>query len=328
MTQLKSSDVYLISASNTIDHELNKNTERAYNKVIGKGRKPLINRWTLKDKTFVEICYPVTGLNDEQVKDVLDANKQEYCIAITKEGNVRLISSNKVDESNAFTNDFAADIENDKLALNAVIRLLYSVVLDYDKLPPQIQNAIEQELLRREANQKQSDDVLANLEKWYKKGQYYVKQECLEKALEYFDRILESDPTDSVVWGDKGETLAKLQRFEEAVNCYSMAIKTGASTSWILNGKGIAHLYLKEYTNAATCFIFALKSDDKNADTWNNLGIAFDHLQRYNDSVNCFDRSLQIKQNSGVLENKGKLLEKLGMHEEAAKCYDESRRLR
>lgn len=146
-----SDDVYMIGAGNTVDHELNNNTEKAYNSALKDGRYPLINHWISKttNKVFIEICYPVSGITEQEVKQLLVDKNQEYGVALTKEGNARWIAGKPVDEDLTFLNTFAPHVLNRELPLGAIIRLLYSTALHHDMLPVPIQKAVDKEMERR-----------------------------------------------------------------------------------------------------------------------------------------------------------------------------------
>ncbi len=56
------------------------------------------------------------------------------------------------------------------------------------------------------------------------KGIDMVKRGLYEKAIEYYDRALEINPSSSDAWNNKGVALYNLSRVEEALECYERAL--------------------------------------------------------------------------------------------------------
>jgi tetratricopeptide (TPR) repeat protein len=74
------------------------------------------------------------------------------------------------------------------------------------------------------------------------------------KAIEYFDKALELEPSNEITWVDKGVALRALGRYEDAIQCFDRALKINIRyvTAW--QNKAQAHEVLAQYKEALECY--------------------------------------------------------------------------
>jgi tetratricopeptide (TPR) repeat protein len=173
---------------------------------------------------------------------------------------------------------------------------------------------------------------------WYGKGLVLNKMGLYPEAIMCFDEILTKlNPKYVSAWNNKGLSLIKWKRPKEAIECCNKAIdiKHDNSTAW--NYKGLAFENLKEYEKAIECYDEALKILESKSDNdfalsvWSNKGHAYenwgdedikvDRDEKYENALECYERALEIKPDTAIAwNNKGRVLKKLGRHNEALGC--------
>src|SRR3989344_4674899 len=128
----------------------------------------------------------------------------------------------------------------------------------------------------------------SQINEWISIGASLMQEGKFFEAIEYFDKILEVDPTDSIALGNKGAALTQLNKHEEALLVYDKALQIDPTNINILNNK------------AATLF---------------NLG-------KIDESLQTLDNILEIEpSNVNVLILKGKVLSETKRHGEAFSIF-------
>jgi tetratricopeptide (TPR) repeat protein len=60
---------------------------------------------------------------------------------------------------------------------------------------------------------------------WHKKGLEAYQQGDMDGALDNFERALEQNMQDEIIWNDKGHVLRKVGRYDDALKCFNLALK-------------------------------------------------------------------------------------------------------
>jgi len=128
----------------------------------------------------------------------------------------------------------------------------------------------------------------SQIKEWSSIGISLMQEGKFFEAIEYFDKILEVEPNDSIALGNKGAALTQLNKYEEALLIYDNALQIDPANINILNNK------------AATLF---------------NLG-------KIDESLQTLDNILEIEpSNVNVLILKGKVLSEEKRHDEAFSIF-------
>ncbi len=155
-------------------------------------------------------------------------------------------------------------------------------------------------------------------------GRRYLEQGHHEKALEYFDKAIESDgKPDS--WLGKAEVLVQLKRYAEALQCFDMAIGlAGDAACW--HGKGSALLQAGMVEKAVECFDNAIKLKPDYSDAWFGKGESLHKLQKLEEAANCYSAAVKINPgNASAWKNLGDILRlTTAGYPEAVKCYNKA----
>lgn len=124
----------------------------------------------------------------------------------------------------------------------------------------------------------------------------------LHEALRCFNRATELDDKYLLPWINKGNVLSELRRYNEAMQCYDKAIEIDPNDASAWNNKGNLSAILGRYDEANTYFEKALQSLPEYASAWNNKGDALNHLGQYAEAKTCFEKALEVSAASNRIE--------------------------
>lgn len=67
-----------------------------------------------------------------------------------------------------------------------------------------------------------------------------ISDKSVAKVFKYFDRAINSDPTDSLAYTNKGNALSNLKKYTEAISYFDKALHFDKNNAYAFNGKGHA----------------------------------------------------------------------------------------
>lgn len=123
-------------------------------------------------------------------------------------------------------------------------------------------------------------------------GTALMFSECLEDAIEQFDKAIKINPQHAVAWNNKGVLLSRLGKYEDAI----------------------------------TYFDKALEINPKLADAWYNKGASLVKLGKDKEAITCLDKSIEINPQNDAWDYKGRALWGLGKIREGITCFEKARR--
>ena len=138
------------------------------------------------------------------------------------------------------------------------------------------------------------DKPLGTPDTYLKLGNFEYDSKNYERAIEYYDKIIEIDIRNANAWNNKGNALCNLRRYDEAIRCYDKALEIDPEYANAWNNKGVALGNLGRYDEAIRCYDKALEIDPEYANAWNNKGVALGNLGRYDEAIRCYDKALGI----------------------------------
>lgn len=182
-------------------------------------------------------------------------------------------------------------------------------------------------------NLDKSNDLEHDFKYWFGKANDLIQQGKLEESIEYFDKAIELNPTESLLWYMKGRLLIdlnrcdeaielldksfdlnplqirslctkgiayeKLGKYDEAMACYDEAIILEPDDVNAYGLKGTLYLmHLKDYDNAIKYLNQAKRIDPKNSMTWNNLGDAYLNIGEFEKGLDCCEKARYLDPNN------------------------------
>ena len=105
------------------------------------------------------------------------------------------------------------------------------------------------------------------------------KEQLLKKAVNCYNKAIESDPNCIEAWYEKGNTLLLMKKPDEAISCFDKALKIDKKHGKSWYKKGNALYRLKKYDEAITCFDKALEIFPKDRDIQSSKDLTLDALK-------------------------------------------------
>lgn len=175
--------------------------------------------------------------------------------------------------------------------------------------------------------------------KW--KGSFEESNKSFERALEIYDKKIETDPKDINAWENKSSVLLSMGRIEEAVSVMDSAIEKNPDNPEAWNSKGFTLITIatsalngsaRRYNESLQAFDKALELNTTkntiNAEAWRGKGVVYSDLENYSEALRCFDKATKIDPLYGqAWRSKGILLLKMGKPEESIQALDKALRI-
>jgi tetratricopeptide (TPR) repeat protein len=139
-----------------------------------------------------------------------------------------------------------------------------------------------------------------------------------QKALEYFRKATEADPSDADAWSGLGSCYAGLDHPEDAIRAYQQAIAADP-------GDGAAHLHLGNYlsrlgrwTEAEAAYQAAIAINPRFEAAYFNLGLVFSRQGRHEEGRQAFESVVRLNPEAAPAHyNAGLAYSQLGRFEKA-----------
>lgn len=155
------------------------------------------------------------------------------------------------------------------------------------------------------------------------KAQALTKLGKLSEAINVYQKILEINVNDSIIWYEQGKLQQKLANYNQALASYNMAVQVKPNFSQGLARKAEMLNELKNYQQALESSDKALSGDKIWGDTtlaylWIQRSTALVNLKKYEESIADAERAILLKQNYvEAWNNKAVSLWHLGKYKEA-----------
>jgi len=109
----------------------------------------------------------------------------------------------------------------------------------------------------------------------FEKAKEAVKVGEYEKSIEYFDKILEQEPSNIDVLINKGAALIELEKYQEAILGYDKILENDVNNIRALNNKGFALIKLEKYDEAVANFDQIFEIDPLHETALGNMSFLF-----------------------------------------------------
>lgn len=135
----------------------------------------------------------------------------------------------------------------------------------------------------------------ATAERFYMQGLGFLSRDDCEKALPYFKRAVDSDPTYAEAWAQTGFCNGILGRHEEALKASRQAIRLRPDSVESYVNIGSAYAYLGQYKDSADAYRQALRLDPDNPEVHYALGLIYNKMGRAEDEVQSYKQAIRLK---------------------------------
>ncbi|MEA5522808.1 tetratricopeptide repeat protein [Limnoraphis robusta CCNP1315] len=151
---------------------------------------------------------------------------------------------------------------------------------------------------------------------WYYRGLALTKINSFQDALISFNRAIRLNPENSEVWQYRGLALIELERYEEALASFNKAIELDDQYVSLWQIRGQVLYELKRYEEALASFNKAIELDDQDILLWQGQGQVLYELERYEEALASFNKAIELDfENIQLWNNRGRVLYELGDYE-------------
>ncbi|MEA5497464.1 tetratricopeptide repeat protein [Limnoraphis robusta Tam1] len=158
---------------------------------------------------------------------------------------------------------------------------------------------------------------------WWKQGACLTILKQYDRALECFNKAVEIEPKNLIVWFSKCLLLQNLNEDDEALACCNKIIEIDEPDQgliWFI--QGIILQKLKRYQEALVSYTKAIEIDSKYKLAWFRKGEVLNKLKLYPEALVCFEQVIELDKNFVYAWfQRGWTLEELGRYEEALQAY-------
>lgn len=142
-----------------------------------------------------------------------------------------------------------------------------------------------------------------------------------QKALEYFKKATESDPSDSAAWSGLGSCYAGLNNPEDAITAYKQAIEASPRDEASHFHLGNYYGKLGRFEDAIGAYREAIVINSQFEAAYFNMGLALSRMGRFNEGLNAFEAVTRINPEAApAYYNAGIAYSQVGSFEEAVKA--------
>lgn len=144
------------------------------------------------------------------------------------------------------------------------------------------------------------------------RGIVFLQDYEYQKAIESFDKALEANPLDKILYFYRGYSYLRLEEYERAVADLEKATILDQTNADAFSSLAAAYLELKEYEDAIRTATKAIILNPKDAASYFNRGIAYNFTQKYDKAYRDFNEVVNLEPtNDDAIINRDLLLKKV-----------------
>lgn len=155
-------------------------------------------------------------------------------------------------------------------------------------------------------------------ERLYSQGLAQLSRDDYARAVPYFEKAAETDPTYAEAWYQTGYCYGVLEKHNDALKASRQAAKLRPDWAAVHVNIGASTYALGQYKESVDAFRQAIKIDDGNPDTQYSLGLALGKLTRTDEEILAYRRAIAIKPDHAAA------MEKLGLAQFKQKRFAEA----
>ncbi len=121
-----------------------------------------------------------------------------------------------------------------------------------------------------------------------------IQQGKSGEALQYIDKVLDTDQNLAMAWWVKGEALDRLERLPEAIKCYDKAIALDPLNEEALLSRGLTYDKLGDYGPALVNFTTYRALSPASLIGFYHEGMAHFKLGQYELAITVFDQAIKL----------------------------------
>ena len=160
-------------------------------------------------------------------------------------------------------------------------------------------------------------------ERLYSLGLAQLSRDDYGKAVTFFEKAAETDPTYAEAWYQTGYCYGALDKDADALRASKQAVKLRPDWAAAHINVGASSYALGQYKEAVDAFRQAIRLDESNADAQYSLGLALGKLARTDEEILAYRRTIAIKpDHANAIEKLGLALFKLKRFSDAVAAFE------
>lgn len=154
-------------------------------------------------------------------------------------------------------------------------------------------------------------------------GVLYFHSSQSDKALEFFIRAVQQEPSNGLYQRNLGELCRRLGKIDQAILCAKAATKLDSKNAEPFYNLALAYTDDGQIDKAIAAYRKAVKLNPKHGLAWNNLGSALEHQGNKKSALIAYENAVEI--NSGHAEaqnNRGAIYSEMGRLDDARSSFN------
>ncbi len=159
-------------------------------------------------------------------------------------------------------------------------------------------------------------------------GEIYQKFEDFKSAINYYYKVIKSNPQDSAAYNHRGNAKGKLGEFQGAIRDFHQAIRLNPENWMAYHNCGIAKNKLGMFKDAIKNFDEAIRLNPNDHVAYNNRGVAKQNLGNIQNAISDYDEAIKLNPKYSVAyHNRGIAKSNLNNFQDAISDFDETIKL-
>ena len=129
------------------------------------------------------------------------------------------------------------------------------------------------------------------------KGTILAEKKQYDEAISNFDKAIELDPDNSVIYVKRGDAYDEKKQPEQALADFNRAIDLDPKNSMAYRGRGLVHHTKKRLDEALADYNKAIELDPNNAKAYNSRGSYYRDKKRYDEALTNYSRAIELDPN-------------------------------
>ncbi|MEH2178588.1 tetratricopeptide repeat protein [Nostoc sp.] len=139
-------------------------------------------------------------------------------------------------------------------------------------------------------------------EKYFNDGVTFEKQNNYEKAIDFYTKAIEYNPSNSEAYFGRANVYDELENYINAIYDYSEHIKISGGTFQGFNNRALVYMQLEQNENAISDFEQAIRLDSTRPYPYQSLGTLLWEQGKLTRSIELLKKALQLYQNDNNIE--------------------------
>jgi len=127
------------------------------------------------------------------------------------------------------------------------------------------------------------------------------KENKLENAISYCNKILRRDPKNKYALDLKAMSFSTLEIFDEALFCFDQSLQIDSQNYFALYGKATVYSKMGDFENAVKYCNICLTMK-KDSSIYDVKGNALTNLERHKEARECFEKAIKLDPDDNPLE--------------------------